>query len=505
MGRRFFTAAVIFFLTGLSTAGVLAEEVGNAVSPATGHAQVIAQGVAAFSAEDVVWKVDEESLNTQQDPVELAGPGFAIGSEGSILVHTAADLETQLSPGEATFLSPDITSTAINLSSDPSVFTSITLSSNAPVDANDQPIFRSESFTAASGRRDLALIKDVLKSKEHTQIHNGDSPALIFVQTGAITVKNANGGTIELAGNEANTLTGPLTVTATGSRGAVFYVVVIGPEIVTTTGSITPTGNDNATETPDVAGTGVITIDTYLCSAGISVAAAAPATCGDNSGLGSGELLLTGGLLNGPTDALVDHGRWFWDTLVAGDYTVSVGQYPDGYPDYAIDLNPSVRHVGADLLVSLAEPDATVSINVYFLAEDDSAPTGSAALGLTFYDCPAGTTPDDLDGSTDPGCTRIEEGLGVTLSGDQLAQPLTADSLQVVVPQPSLAGDWQWSDLLAGSYSLSVDPLQAGDLFYFTRPCGDQSCPPVSGFGTSVAFELTDEGLTLLIYRIPAS
>jgi hypothetical protein len=500
--RRIFLIGMVLLVLALGGGAIALADDATDPSPATGHAEVVAEGVESFSAQNVRWQVESVKVDPAKDPVAVAGPGFVVADKGAILVTTSNGAEARLAPGESIFL-PAAGSTVTALTTTVATAKTVVLT-DASKTAGSDAVLTGDPIAAPTGRRDLDLVRDVLKSKEHALIENGDAtPAVILVLKGAITVKNANGGTVELTAGKAGALTGPLTVTATSTSSAAFYAGIIGPE-VEPAGTIAAGGAaESPTATAEATG-GRIDVVTYLCPAGVSVEAAAPETCGQNSGLGSGQFSLTGGSLESAATPLIDHGIWTWGGLDAGDYAVSVDQYPDGFADYAIDLNDSASHTGADIQVSLAD-GAEVTINVYFLASGE-ATAGGTALGLTFFDCPAGTTVDDLTQPSDPGCTEVADApFEVTLTGDALAAPETTDTLQAVSPQPSLGGDWQWTGLPAGSYTLTIAPQADGDTFYIVQPCGDASCNQVTGAGTSVAFDLGETVLTLLVYRLPAA
>ena len=363
-------ALILFSLLSIPsslTARVLAEN-----SPLSGHAEVVAQGTVELSSDQVVWQTRVEAIEAAADPRTLAGPGFAVATTGSLLVRSYEGRDARLAAGESAFLPADVVSTAINLSSDSSSLTLIQLStsgSSKPEDVTEQ-LFESDPFIPPSGALDLNLVRDVLIPKEHSDISGGALPALIYSQSGEITVKNANGGTIELGPNEYGTLTESLTVTATGDSDAVFYVALL---------SSSTEIPDVGIATPEVAGTpvaidgGTIRVVTYLCPAGVTIEDATPATCGKNGAYGSGGFALSGGNLDDLISPVLDNDLWTWTGLQPGDYVISIAEYPDGYTYYAIDLDPAAQHIDADLVVTIAETDSIVSVNLYFIDPPETA------------------------------------------------------------------------------------------------------------------------------------
>src|SRR6478735_9206341 len=152
-------------------------------SPASGHAEVVAQGVADLGGGEARWQVSKKTADPAGDPVDLAGPGFAIAEKGTVLLGTESGGELRLAHGESGFLSPDDPAAATALGDDAATIRTIRLASSSAGEDN--------AFTAPAGRHDLDLVRDVLESKEHSKIANGELPAAFFVSAGAITVKNA--------------------------------------------------------------------------------------------------------------------------------------------------------------------------------------------------------------------------------------------------------------------------------------------------------------------------
>jgi hypothetical protein len=147
-----------------------------------------------------------------------------------------------------------------------------------------------------------------------------------------------------------------------------------------------------------------------------------------------------------------------------------------------------------------------VVINVYFINPGGQTPAGSATLGVNFFTCPVGTTVLDFAGHQAPhDCTQTAAPLGAILTGDTLPRPLTADDFVDSGQHPSMEGDWLWTNLPQGNYTLTPTVIESDGSWYFRRPCGDQSCPEVEASGLEVGFSIDDGGFVLNVYYIPPS
>ncbi len=360
---RFPMALILIALMSIPasiTSGALAQN-----SPASGHAEVVAQGSIVVDSATVVWRTRAETLEAAADPLSIAGPGFTVTTSGSLLISAYEGRDARLAAGESAFLPADVVSTAMNLSSESSTLSTIQLVATDDGDSSESvdPIFESEAFAIPAGALDLNLVRDVLVANEHTDVSGGALPALIYAQSGEIAVKNANGGTLELGPNEYGSLTESLTVTATGDSEAIFYVALISSASeIPAEGIATP----EAAGTPVAIEGGTIRVVTYLCPSGVSIEDAAPDTCGEDGAYGSGGFALSGENLDEPVAPVLENDLWTWTGLEPGDYVISIAAYPDGYNYYAIDLDPAAQHIDADLVVTIAETDSTVSVNLYF-------------------------------------------------------------------------------------------------------------------------------------------
>ena len=143
--------------------GVAAQDA-SPVSPATGHAEVVAQGLAEFPQEQVVWRVAFHSAEPGQVvEAQAAASGWALADGGYLLTggsgHPAA-----LAPGEAAFFSPGNDIQRLAAGTEPATWYTIELATapgDGPGEGRDgTPVFLSAPFAAPTGTRDLDLVRD---------------------------------------------------------------------------------------------------------------------------------------------------------------------------------------------------------------------------------------------------------------------------------------------------------------------------------------------------------
>lgn len=498
-------------LTFGSLSGLLAAD-----APAS-HAEVIAQGVSALPSGAMSWRI----VLRQPDPAEAHAPiarhlGFTLVHQGVLLItgyERKNDL-TMLTSGEASFAREGEVQGRDQLGSENTDYWSIELvaSQDAKTAEGGKLVFSGGKFTSPSGRRNLQLVRDVVAAGETSDLGSLANSGVLLVTSGSVNL-TTKGKTSTLSAGKAASVSGATSVTG-GDAGAAFVVAKFGASIEEASQPApTPTATSaivqppsRSTATTEAAGDGMISIVTYLCPDGITTAQAAPETCGNNAGLGSGTWSLTGSTLSGAVDPTINHGIWEWKNLASGQYFVTPTAMPDGYSQYAIDFNPSALRQDTGLYVMLPADANNVVINVYFINPGGQTPTGSATLGINFFTCPVGTTVLDFAGHQAPhDCQQTAAPLRAILTSDALPRPLTADDFVDSGQHPSMEGDWLWTNLPQGNYTLTPSVIDSNGNWYFRRPCGDQSCPEVEASGLEVGFSIDDGGFVLNVYYIPPS
>jgi Bacterial TSP3 repeat len=240
-------------------------------SPATGHAQVVTQGIAKINADQVVWRLVERTAR----PRWLAIPArktlsFIFASEEPVLLSNVAGEKlndvARLATGEAMWVPADIRTVRASLTDKSTKYFALELVPAAGADdvGSGKLLFKSGAFNPPSGERDLDLVRNVLAAGESATVPDSGQQNVIFATEGAIDVVPANGRKTRLETGESLTFTGELEIqTAQPSAGtlpisamtaylaqdqpsrAAYVVAVIGEEIPPPT---TPT--PTPTETP---------------------------------------------------------------------------------------------------------------------------------------------------------------------------------------------------------------------------------------------------------------
>src|SRR5215216_6249888 len=160
-------------------------------SPASGTAQVIAQGVVDIEDGDVRWQVTEGTAPPPANATESSSDlGFLIVDSGVLLAENVATGEqTRLPPGEAVLTLGGTKQIRAALGSEPAAYRSLTL-----VDADDAPpaddslLFTSEPFPGPGARHDMDLLRDVLSPSATMTIPAGATPSLVIVLDGVAEI-----------------------------------------------------------------------------------------------------------------------------------------------------------------------------------------------------------------------------------------------------------------------------------------------------------------------------
>jgi hypothetical protein len=327
-GRRALVAlAVVIALCGLPGLVLVtrAWQAGEIFSPASGHAEVIAQGVSALPA-NAVWRVVFHSINPGS-AAELApgGPGFVLADTGGVVAQDGNRLSL-LAPAEAAFQAGTKKVRFLPIGEGPAGIFAIDLV--APDSADDAsggvPVYASAEFTPPTGSRDVDLVRDLLAPGEATTVIGNESPVLVLVTLGAVRIEASDGSSASLKVGEAATFSGDVVITGDGQAPASIVAGVIGREVSATTG--TP----GATPAANVRGS--VQVDAFACPPAVSPADASADTCLRDPEAVALRLAEVGGTtLRDVGAAQPRQGLPTWSGLPAGEYVLQATKFKQGF------------------------------------------------------------------------------------------------------------------------------------------------------------------------------
>jgi hypothetical protein len=232
------TSLVAALLASGSLADAAAPTAPEPPSPATGHAEVIAQGVVGFDASAYRWTLGSHSVPAGGSEFTAAGGTFlALTSGPPVAVHGSEGTWSRLAGGEATFrFSGSTASTTAGAAAASLTTVGLDIATDGGADA----------FTPGAGTHDMELLRDVLATGE-TFTLSTELPAFVLVTSGSLT--DAAGATLG-DGASAN-FTGDLALSNAGTEVATMLVAVIGPVLEPAQGSApTTTVPGSPTTTP---------------------------------------------------------------------------------------------------------------------------------------------------------------------------------------------------------------------------------------------------------------
>src|SRR5215207_8516184 len=252
----------LFSLTALlavPTAAIAFLQSPDAPSPATGTAQVVAQGVLPVEAGELVWQIVERTGPLPANADTLTSDlGFLVVESGVLLVDDlTSGVQFRLPAGEAMVTGAGDEQIRAALGADPARYRELTLvdaaTESAPEDATR--LFTSDPFIGTGDRHDVDLLQDTLAAGAQLTLPAGALPTLVLVRTGAADIALASGDILSLGAGEAVSLTGDVQVTAAGD-GATVAVVSVGPVVPSLAqAAATPASARQIVEAPDVTAT----------------------------------------------------------------------------------------------------------------------------------------------------------------------------------------------------------------------------------------------------------
>ena len=527
---------VLTLLATLPVAGSLAQDERGRKddpSPAKGHAEVIAHGVATMPGGDMVWRVEtRQALPPNDSRAVPRGPGFILADAGVVaLTDQDGRLLARVAPGEAAWTSPEKARAVVSLERDAIPYDDISL---VPANAlaGGEEGGAGEPVELPTGRAfDLELVRDVLIRNEESDVAAGSGPALLLVTSGMVLVEPASGGTIDLAAGDLTSVSGDTIVTGTSHAPATFVVALVGSEVPprlelgtsraptvaprltppATSPASTPSPSSLPTPTPTPTPTVVpatpaaVTIATFICP----VAYAGSDYVSDCIYLASGvELSVMQGEETVRSDSADADGAVTFGGLPAGDYVLMAG-VPG---DFATSRVRCLNGVGVDIARRHAVNQIDITLHPadeiacrWFVVPENARgdgfaasptagrtspqPAGDGSISVYVHACPPGMTVATLDDAT---CDASPPGVAISLVAD--GAPLAATSVE-----DSL---WLWKGLAYRSYDLYVSALPEG---YTTYSLGVRQCCNERGaLDVATSTETPDTGYILHLF-LPAS
>jgi hypothetical protein len=231
-GRVVLTVAALAVSLGPAQFATAFWQLPDEPSPASGTAQVIAQGVVDVQDGDLRWQITEGTAPAANATESTSDLGFLIVDSGVLLAEDIATREQhRLPPGEAMLTLGGAEQVRAALGSEPAAYRSLALveADGTPPADEDLP-FASEPFPGPGARHDMDLLRDALGPGATMTIPAGAGPTLVLVLDGVAEVASENGDVFSLGEDEAVSLAGPVVVTAT-ENGAIVTAAYIGPAV----------------------------------------------------------------------------------------------------------------------------------------------------------------------------------------------------------------------------------------------------------------------------------
>ena len=348
-------------------------------SPASGPAQVIAQGVAALPTGDAVWRTVRTRAPLPVDARFEERPlGFVLASTGPLLlVDQATGEQVRLGTGEAALTHAGTVQQRASLDAQPVSYLSIELvAADAPPPPADTTVLQpGQAFPAPAGLHDLDLLSATLGAGETFTIPDTGAKNVVLITEGAAGIPRQGGDPVVLLAGEAASFSGALDIAPApdgGGAGFVSFVVaMIGPELAPIANAETPPPSTvesaAAPGTPDVAdGRGSIALQVFSCPPGMDAQTVAAAACAPTAE--GFDVSLSGDAVPAPltlADAAGDAGIFTWSGLPFGEYLIADVVLPPGATTYSLSAVDASGDPESGYRVTLEEANPAVSVRIY--------------------------------------------------------------------------------------------------------------------------------------------
>jgi hypothetical protein len=372
--------SLIFLLAGIAPpAAALRQD--QEFSPASGPAQVIAQGVVELPDGDAVWRiVRTRALMPEDAPFEERPLGFVLAAAGPLLlIDQETGEQVRLGAGEAALVRAGTIQQWSSLGALPVSYLSIEL---VPVDAPAPPdatvLQPGQAFPAPPGLRDLDLLSATLAGDEVFTIPDSGAKNVVLVTSGAANVNRSDSGPAVLLAGEAVSFSGELQVArAPGgaeSEAVSFVVAMIGPEVPPPPRLVASpvTETTAGTGTPGAAARqGAITVEVFTCPPGMTAETVAAAACAPT--VEDFDITISGDALEAPLtlgDAVAAGSAFTWSELPYGDYLIAEAVLPTGSTTYILSARDTTGDPTTGYRVTIDEANSDLLVRIYNFAPD---------------------------------------------------------------------------------------------------------------------------------------
>lgn len=378
----FVLVMVLAGLPGLSLSG-RAFQAGEIFSPASGHAQVIAQGVGSLP-EETAWRAVFHSLEPGSAVEIPAGDaGFLLVDTGGVLLESGGQLAL-LAPAEAAFRAVPA-SRLLPIGERPAgVFTIDLVAPDAADEANGGiPVFASAPFAAPEGARDIDLVRDLLEPGESTTVIGNEAPVLVLVTLGTIRAEATDGSAASLRVGEAATFSGDIVLSAEGQAPSTFVAAVIGREAPATSAAGTP----GATPAPQTVGSVQVTV--YACPPLVAPAEASSGLClRDPEAVGLQLAAIEGDALRDVGPSQERQGLPTWAGLPGGEYVLQAEDFKQGFGRFVVRGLEGSDGGGEDgygaggdgYVIPIGAETADFALDVFVFAASEGATPAAQAM-----------------------------------------------------------------------------------------------------------------------------
>jgi hypothetical protein len=389
---------LVLSLFGVVPAGVVGQA-DSGFSPASGPAQVIAQGVVALPEGDAVWRTVRTRAPLPQDATFEERPlGFVLASSGPLLlVDQQSGEQVRLGAGEAALVPAGTIQQRSSLGAQPVSYLSIELVGvDAPPPPADATVLQpGQPFPSPAGLHDLDLLSAALVAGESFTIPDSGAKNVVLITDGAADVGRPGGEGVVLLAGEAASFSGELQLSGAADGGGEaqdvsFVVGMIGPEVPPPAGlaetpapptaiAETPAATVATAETPALpaetpavgtpaatAGQGSITVQVYTCPPGMTAETVAAAACAPT--VEDFDIIISGETLQTPLtlgDAMTDGRSFTWSGLPFGDYLIAEAVLPAGATTYVLSAQDTRGDPDTGYRVTLDEANPELGVRIY--------------------------------------------------------------------------------------------------------------------------------------------